>query len=103
MELYQKNADNRADKFVSPYHLLLENKLKLQEVTFWSQKKKKKKKKKTSRQDSPVILVQELLPNSVQVGRVRHYRPVIRVLLYVHRVYERPRKIQLTQRFKTCY
>ena len=102
MELYQKNADNRADKFVSPYHLLLENKLNLQEVTFWSQKKKKKK-KKTSRQDSPVILVQELLPNSVQVGRVRHYRPVIRVLLYVHRVYERPRKIQLTQRFKTCY
>ena len=101
MELYQKNADNRADKFVSPYHLLLENKLNLQEVTFWSQKKKKKK--KTSRQDSPVILVQELLPNSVQVGRVRHYRPVIRVLLYVHRVYERPRKIQLTQRFKTCY
>ena len=102
MELYQKNADNRADKFVSPYHLLLENKLNLQEVTFWSQKKKKEK-KKTSRQDSPVILVQELLPNSVQVGRVRHYRPVIRVLLYVHRVYERPRKIQLTQRFKTCY
>ena len=99
MELYQKNADNRADKFVSPYHLLLENKLNLQEVTFWSQKKKKK----TSRQDSPVILVQELLPNSVQVGRVRHYRPVIRVLLYVHRVYERPRKIQLTQCFKTCY
>ena len=46
MELYQKNADNRADKFVSPYHLLLENKLNLQEVTFWSQKKKKKKKKK---------------------------------------------------------
>lgn len=74
----------------------------LQEVTFLSQKKKKEK-KKTSRQDSPVILVQELLPNSVQVGRVRHYRPVIRVLLYVHRVYERPRKIQLTQRFKTCY
>ena len=103
MGLYQKNADNRADKFVSPHHLLLENKLNLQEVTFWSQKKKKKEKKKTSRKDSPVILVQELLPNSVQVGRVRHYRPVIRVLLYVHRVYERPRKIQLTQRFKTCY
>ena len=46
MELYQKNADNRADKFVSPYHLLLENKLNLQEVTFWSQKKKQKKKNK---------------------------------------------------------
>ena len=46
MGLYQKNADNRADKFVSPHHLLLENKLNLQEVTFWSQKKKKKRKKK---------------------------------------------------------
>ena len=46
MELYQKNADNRADKFVSPHHLLLENKLNLQEVTFWSQKKEKKKKRK---------------------------------------------------------
>ena len=45
MESYQNNADNRADKFVSPHHLLLENKLNLQEVTFWSQKKKKKRKK----------------------------------------------------------
>lgn len=30
MESYQNNADNRADKFVSPHHLLLENKLNLQ-------------------------------------------------------------------------
>lgn len=98
MESYQNNADNRADKFVSPHHLLLENKLNLQGKLHSDLKKLK-----TTLQDSPVILVQELLPNGVQVGRVRHYRPVIRVLLHVHRVYERPRKIQLTQRFQTCY